>query len=298
MTIPNTHTSLDPDERARKRAAIGLAPRRPTAKAEPQRPPRPDGVRRYLWSLVLLVVALIMSTSLLVIARLMGSPTDWPSVRENLTSWLSSVDIDIVSQDRETSSATPVGGAHRLIIDEEFKTEGGVLPPNIQDGQWSLAALPGEGVYRMQIAPNRLAWSTLGAVAFEDFSLEVSITIASVNPAGYAGLIGRYQDSNNFYLFAVDGQGRWQVQLLQDGELLPLGPWQALTWLNPAGESNLLALEDDGQIVRLYLNGDVIYELVDSALPPGDAGVFGAAPADIRTEIDVDWLRLYAQAEE
>jgi hypothetical protein len=245
---------------------------------------------------VLLVAALIMSTSLLVVARLVDSPTDWATVRENLAGWLPGIGFG--GQDSEATSTAPGGGIYRLIIDEEFKTDDGILRANMQDGQWSLAALPDEGVYHMQLAPNRLAWSTIGGDALEDFSLEASITIADVNPAGYAGLIGRYHDSNNFYLFAVDGQGRWQVQLLQDGELLPLGPWQTLDWLNPAGESNLLALEDDGQIVRLYFNGEVIYELVDSALSPGDAGVFGAAPVDTVAQIDVDWLRLYTLAEE
>jgi hypothetical protein len=296
MTTSNTHSPLDQDERARKRTEIGLAPQRPTAKAEPQRPPRHNGERGCLWSFVVLVVALIVSTFLLALARLVDSPTDWLSVRENLTIWLSN--IGVLAPGPDTISATPGSGEYRLILDEEFKSDNVVLAPSVQEGQWSLTTLPDEGVYHMQMAPNRLAWSTLGGAAFVDVSLEASITIADVNPAGYAGLLARFHNQDNFYLFAVDGQGRWQVQLLQDGELLTVAPWQKLSWLNPAGQSNLLALEDDGQVLRLYLNGELVYELVDSVLPPGDIGVFGAAPANAMAQVDVDWLRLYTQAEE
>src|SRR5262245_10741673 len=75
------------DERARKRVAIGLAPRRPTAKAAPQRPPdEHTGVLQRWWT-VWLLLAVTAATVLLLFAKVLDSPTDWSPVQRNLATW-------------------------------------------------------------------------------------------------------------------------------------------------------------------------------------------------------------------
>lgn len=286
--MPTEHTPIPteaeaPDDaRAHKRAAIGLAPQRPTAKAAPQRPPRTDDPRGCLWSAVLAVAALVVVTSLLVIARLIDAPTDWPAVRSQLAGWLGA------------PAATGDPTAARLLWADEFSHPESLLPPNIQIDQWSLQAAPDAGVYQISVYPSRLAWSTVGVAEMRDFYVEAQFTVADVTPTTVAGLIARYRDRDNFYLFAIDGVGQFQVQLLEEGALQALTPWLPDMAVNPAGEANILALEDDGESIRFFVNGLLFFVLAEPQLPPGDVGVFGAAPTESMGEAQVDWLHLYA----
>ena len=277
--IPTEAEPFD-DARARKRAAIGLAPQRPTAKAAPQRPPRTDDPRGCLWSAVLAVTALVVVTLLLVTARMLDAPTNWPAVRSQLAGWL--------------GAPTP----SRLLWADEFSHPDGLLPPNIQTDQWSLQAEPNAGVYQIQVYPSRLAWSTVGVAGLRDVYVEAGFTVADETPTTVAGLIARYRDQNNFYLFAIDGEGQFQVQWLEEGALQALTPWLPDMAVNPAGEANILALEDDGESIRFFVNGLLFFVLAEPQLPPGDVGVFGAAPTASMGEAQVDWLHLYALPQE
>lgn len=279
---PPTTESAAHDDRARKRAAIGLAPQRPTAKDAPQRPPGADDPRGCLWSAVLALVSLVVVTSLLVAARVIDAPTTWPAVRNQLAGWLG---VPAMAEDP---------AALRLLRADEFSHPDSLLQPNIQAEQWSLQVAADAGAYQMRVYPSHLAWSTVGVAELHDFYIEAGFTVADVTPAGFAGLVARYRDRDNFYLFAVDGMGQFQVQLLEQGTLQALTPWLPDMAVNPAGEANILALEDDGELVRFFVNGLLFFVLAEPTLPPGDVGVFGAAPAESFGEIDVDWLHLYA----
>jgi hypothetical protein len=287
MMTQSTPAPTNLDERARKRAAIGLAPQRPTAKANLFRPPRASESRTYLWLVALWVVSVVVATLLLVIARLIGSSTAWPQVQAELNAWVAPP-----TANREQAPAF-TSNRYQLALGDEFDGAAGLLAINHQDEQWTLAPLPAEGIYHMRIWPNRLAWSTLGAQELSNYSLEGSLVIADLTPDGYAGLLARYQNRDNFYLFAVDGRQRVQIQLLAAGRLQTLMPWTYMASLSPAGQPNLLALEDNGLTLRFYANGAPLFEVGQPQLPLGDAGVFGAAPADTLAEIVLDWLRVY-----
>jgi hypothetical protein len=84
------------------------------------------------------------------------------------------------------------------------------------------------------------------------------------------------------------------VQVWQDGEAQALTPWLADSAVRPAGLANRLAVEDDGKVLRFFVNNILFYEEEGPRLPPGDVGVFGAAPTESDAEIDVDSLRIYA----
>ena len=109
--------------------------------------------------------------------------------------------------------------------------------------------------------------------------------------------MGRYQNSDNFYFFAIDGQGRFQVQLRQAGILSTLQPWTKLAQIKLAGQNNVMALVDDSVTMRLYVNEGLIFETHDLALPPGQTGVVGGASDQAPAQVNVDWLKLYRLSE-
>ncbi len=287
-------TSLDPQSpsgrrQAQKRVAIGLSPRRPTARAVVQRPPTTGLARWQQWVIASLVVAMMLATVLLVIAKTTGAATAWPQVRSQLTALLSG---QLPSQRPEL--AAPAAG-YRLRLEETFAQETDVIAAAQQAGQWTSEILPGPGVYRFQLWPGRVAWSTLAIEDLAIYWLEASFMIADVMPEGYTGFLGRYQDTENFYLFAVNGAASYQVLLWQAGQLTTLQAWTPSTVINPAGYENVLAIEDDGQVLRFYANKQRLFTVQAPVLPTGATGLVGGAGDRTMAEMTVDWIRLYTR---
>jgi hypothetical protein len=296
MTVHEEQLPPTYEERARKRAQIGLSPARPTARPTFQRPPDETAGRGCLWPLVGLVAVIALATLLLLGARLSGAPTTWPTVQATLQSWWANLTNTRGLVAEIPFSAHPPS-RYRLIAEENFTQTTGLLACNQQDGQWDMVYQPEDGIYHIEIAPNRLGWSTLGAMVVRNFRVDLALTIADLRPDGYAGLLARYQNHDNFYLFGIDGRGRYQVQLWQNGQLQTLIPWTENRRLHLAGTANILSVEDDGATLRLAVNDQPLFVVQTPVLPVGDIGVFGAAPAQSNAEVVVDWLKLYAPTE-
>jgi hypothetical protein len=286
------------DVRAQKRTAIGLAPTRPTAKSQPQRPPQSAEGRGCLWSLVLLVVALLVVTLLLVSARLMDSPVAWPQIRTAFLGRSVEPATPAPTTERATAPAAAItadataAGDPQLLVADEFTNTAGLIPGHQQPESWTFTPRPEVGVYQMAVQPAKLGWSTIGIEALASYRAEASLTIAPETAAGYTGFVARLQDESNFYLFAVDGVGRFQVQLLKEGRLQTLLPWSGAPVANRAGEANELALIDNGRVLRLFVNGVIRYE-EEPQLSPGDLGLFAAAPVESPAQVSADWVRVY-----
>ncbi len=289
--LPNARP-INEEASERKRAAIGLSARRPTAPPAVHRPPRALFSRAQRWLVTLLLFCLLLSTALLVYAKLTGAPTSWVNVqafwRATLTgeSWPSRL-----------GSYSP-GSNYQLRISDEFDMRTGLVACTQQAGEWSSDIVPGQGLYRMQVWPGRLTWSTIAlneevTPAESAYRIDASVTIVDMMPTGYTGFIGRYQDPANFYLFMVDGLARYQIQLWHEGVLTTLQPWTANPLLNPAGFENIIALEDNGAQLQFFANGAALATVASPALSLGDVGLLGGASERSMAEINVDWLRVY-----
>ncbi|MBX3011941.1 MAG: hypothetical protein KF832_10570 [Caldilineaceae bacterium] len=275
------------DAQAQKRVAIGLSPRRPTARAVVQRPPRSRLAQWQQWSVIALVLLLMLTTGLLIVAKSTGAATSWTQVRAQIGAWIGG----------EGTMATPMLSApspdYQLRAEDTFTTLSSLLAADQQAGQWTTAPVPDRGVYRFQLWPGRLAWSTLAVEDLTTYWIDASFTIADLKPEGYTGFLARYQDASNFYLFVVNGTAHYEVLLWQAGTLTTLQPWRSSPVLNPAGYENLLALEDDGQALRFYANEQLLFTVDSPVLPFGATGLAGGAGERTMAEITVDWLRLY-----
>jgi hypothetical protein len=225
---------------------------------------------------------MIVVTLLLVAARMIESPISWPQVQRVVAGWFGAV---APISDAATAS---------LLISDEFTSAESVLRTSAQAEGWTMEPRPQAGTYHLQIEPGRLGWSSVGASTLTSYYAEASLTVSAATPAGVAGLLARRQDAESFYLFAINGAGDFQVQLLQAGVLQSLTPWLHDIAINPAGTPNSLAVQDDGTILRFFVNNILFYEERTPQLPAGDVGVFGAAEAESATEVDVDWLHIYA----
>jgi hypothetical protein len=123
--------------------------------------------------------------------------------------------------------------------------------------------------------------------------LQTDALVSRETPEGYAGLVVRFVDERDFYLFAVDGQGRYMVQQQVGDEAAMLQPWSAAPFLNTAGSSNVLTVEDTGEVLRFFGNGMLLHELSYPAQGPGFVGLVGGSLGPDVADLRFDWLQLY-----
>ncbi len=165
----------------------------------------------------------------------------------------------------------------RARVNENFTDQTRLLALNEQPERWWMNVVPAEGVYRLNVWPGQVAWSTLGVRPPAAFRLETALAIAPETADGYGGLLARYQDPNNFYAFMIDGQGQFQAQVHQKGSIEILQPWIRLDILNEAGQANLMMLEDNGASLQLFLNNVLVFAVLEPRLPAGKVGLLGGA---------------------
>lgn len=286
--IDEAHGATGRESRARKRAEIGLTPDRPTARTEFQRPPvgeEPvDGVWRWMaW----LLGGVLLVTAMLVLAGIGNAPTAWPYVRAQADAWLRG-EMPGAATTYDPALTAP----YRRLLALDFGVGAAGLAEEELPNQHHLFADREQGSYHMRVWPGNLAWSVLGKVCLGPFRVESSARVAATAPAGYAGLLGRFQNARNFYLFALNGNGEYRVMLLLDGEWRTVQPWTSSPAINWAGGDNVLALTDDGRALSFFSNDSLLYTLDALALPAGNTGL-AAGAVDHVADITYDWLHLY-----
>lgn len=179
-----------------------------------------------------------------------------------------------------------------LLMDNDFKNPNLPLAQEARENMWLMGYIP--NIYRIRVFPGYAAWSTVGVELTPPFRVETSVVIVPESPRGYAGMVGRYQDESNFYLFAIDGEGESQLQLHQNGEWTVVTEWLPTYAVEPAGRNNILAVEDDGSFMRFYVNGAPIHE-IRPLLDPGAVGLAGGTRDQRAAESNFHWIRIYAQ---
>ena len=272
MTASEQQKPEDPDaldERARKRQAIGLSAVRPTARTEVYHPPVQAGVNGLSWLAVLLLVGLLA-----------------------VTLWL----LLRATQPELTMTTAGSSGSSVLLRDDFVQPVLG-LAPEVVTRDWSMGYVG--DLYQIRIAqPGVLAWTTLGQIDLGAYRYDSSLMLTGSsgdNSAwGYAGLIVRYQNDQNFYLFVVDGRGKYQVQAQEQGNWRTLQPWSDSPLLATVGGQNLLGVEDDGQTLGFFIGPELLYSTDDLRLPVGDVGLLAGSRSQGTARALYDWVRIQA----
>lgn len=128
-----------------------------------------------------------------------------------------------------------------------------------------------DGLYVIEVkVPEMVVWSLVGD-PYADVSVEVEAEVPAGSDVTAAGVIFRYQDNDNFYLYSVSNDGYYQLELLQDGEwIMLIDP----TLSDTVGKGrNTLRVEARGSRIALYANGVLLEETADTTFSSGDAGL-------------------------
>ena len=281
---PYADSVLAQETGARKRVELGLSPRRPTAKAAPQRPPRTNDFPAPPAVLPALLSVIVLATVFLVLANMWDLFPSWWRAPRLVADSVRSVTMPVVNP-------VQIAG-FQLALADDFGGAQSVFAEGEAAGQWRIQHQPTNSDYRMEVWPNRIVWSLLHAEDPGLHRVQASAIVATHTPWGYAGVVDRYVDPDNFYLFLVDGEGRFTVQAQRDGALETLKPWTKADFLNLAGSTNTLTVDDDGRSLRFYGNGMLLFE-TPARSAPGGLGLVGGAREAGAAEIRFDWLQLY-----
>lgn len=311
-SAPFENHAIQDSASTRKRAEMRLSERRPTAKDTVQRPPTHLTQPTYTGCLSALLVGaflfLMAATIMITAAMMMGAPTEWPQVRENLTAW-------IARREPQRAVGGPVGGAApagtlgtpavrnpfingmRLVLEDDFSRPSTPLAEVETPERWLTGFVVDQNIYRMRVWRGQTAWSRLSFEQRTPFRIEVDSVVAQETQRGYAGFLSRFYDTSNYLLFAVDGEGRFNVMRKSNGVWNTLQPWTDSGTIKLAGEHNVLALEDDGQRIRFWSNDALLFEmLAEPGSPLGDTGLIGgskmSSSSDV-AEINYYWIKLY-----
>jgi hypothetical protein len=129
-----------------------------------------------------------------------------------------------------------------------------------------------DGAYQITVTkPKLLSWATMQG-DYGDAAISVDASIDGP-PASAAGLIFHYQDDKNFYIYSIDGEGRYGLDVYKEDEPITLVEWTDSAAIKPAGELNTLRVETIGDTIRLYVNDELLDEISDSTIANGKAAL-------------------------
>ena len=262
--------------KAQKRAALGLEPERGigTTGRVTYRPAQSAPIPLLRWSAVILAVLLLLAAVWFI---LYTQPPRGSGVVQNSV----------------TSPA--LGGAvpgEVQLLRYDFDQPVPTMAQHNEPGAWAMGFV--EGRYRIRsVTSNALVYTTLGLYTPDPHRLETEVTISAETPWGFAGIMARVQNGENFYLFQIDGTGQFKVSLLVDGTPKTLSGELTPSPVQVAGRPNLLGVSDDGESLTFTVNGVTVAHLTDIALPTGDLALVGGSKEEPGSEADFDWVAVY-----
>ncbi|MDY7039678.1 MAG: hypothetical protein SVX38_02310 [Chloroflexota bacterium] len=169
-----------------------------------------------------------------------------------------------------TFTPTPIPIPGSLLYEEDFE--------NQTNGWWTSSETDYEvdyidGEYVFFIATEDYGVWSWGGEYFEDFILNVEAgQLSGPDPNSY-GVLFRFQDSDNFYRFAISGEGQYAVHRKLDGEWEDLMPWTDSPAINAGAAWNLLRVACQGPYMNFYVNGVHVAHVIDSTFSGGDIGL-------------------------
>lgn len=129
-----------------------------------------------------------------------------------------------------------------------------------------------DGKYLIEVKrPDLVVWSRIEG-RFANIALQVETTLADDATIAASGLIFRYQDDANFYLYSFANNGFYSLDLIKDGERIPLIDWTPAVIVDGADATTLRVELVEDHII-LYANGVVLERTIDSTFTSGEVGL-------------------------
>lgn len=162
-------------------------------------------------------------------------------------------------------------------------SEGGSIRRSVSDGDYLITNTVRDSASATLFNPE-YTYKDVG------IQLEATLSADSENSSGY-GIIFRYQDPENYNVFAVDGRGRYSLWVRENGEWKELRnqneAWTTNPAINPISETNVLRLNVYRRIIQGFVNDVKVVEAVETTFEQGGIGVYLATPSQGNAQLRV-----------
>ena len=141
--------------------------------------------------------------------------------------------------------------------------------------------------------PGQRAWAVAN-LSIADFDLELNVrSLLPSEDVGF-GLLYRYQDPANHYLFAIGGDGYYTIARIQGGKQTPLRAWQQWPHVRRGAATNRLRVRCREARCRFYVNGEFAAEITDDAFLAGKLGLWAQSFSDDVLAVRFYGMRLWS----
>jgi hypothetical protein len=178
-------------------------------------------------------------------------------------------------------------------LEDDFgNTQSGWEVGSDADGEWGYK----DGVYRIAVeAPDMAIWANPRSLEeWTDIVVEVKAQLASGPIDNQYGVVVRYRDRGNFYLFSVASDGLYAVQMLRNDQWIDLHPWTASQAVRQESGVNALRVECEGSVMRFFANDQFLTEVDDATFPSGSVGLLAGTFAEGGVVVHFDNLLVQA----
>jgi len=139
-----------------------------------------------------------------------------------------------------------------------------------------------EGGYRITINTNKwIIWDTLPDVFQNDIRIEVDATKLGGPDSNGFGVLCRYQDDKNFYLFSIASTGYAEIGRMLNGNFQIISStdntWVKSPAIKTGSETNHIRADCIGTSLTMYVNGSQVVTTTDSSFSGGMVGLSSAA---------------------
>ncbi len=165
----------------------------------------------------------------------------------------------------------------------------GLFTSRIENGSYFLRSQAPKQAHNAVYSPEYYQYSQM--------IVETDITLLPDSQAdsGY-GIVFRYQDENNFYVFAINGRQQVSIWKLEQGVWYELrggtDEWTVDPAVNPPGEPNHLSILVAGEHFTGFVNGARVIDVRDDTIAEGGIGFYLATTLrDVDTvlsEVQID----------
>lgn len=137
-----------------------------------------------------------------------------------------------------------------------------------------------------------LSWGTPG-LSVADVVVEVYAEQVKGPNDNLYGVLLRYQNPDNFYLFQISGDGYWAVMKRMDGDFNYLKPWTFSEDICQGACTNHLKVSARGPIFGFHVNGQRLGTVEDHSFSVGDIGLSAGSFDQPGLEVFFDDLWVY-----
>jgi len=169
-------------------------------------------------------------------------------------------------------AVTPTRTLRPVVFSDDFSDTGSGWDQGVdEDSEWGYR----DGEYRILVTkPKWVVWLKPGT-SYDIANLALSVeahSVAGTDDNEY-GVIFRYVDGDNFYMFTISSDGQYHMQMQLNNEWVTLKPWTKSNLIHQGQATNLIRIEARGTELQCYVNGELLTIVDDATFTSGNVGL-------------------------